>query len=160
MCCIKSALRIGQTYLHAQRCSMYKPSACVLILVKTHEETNCTRDVIPYKQNFQTQITLLMFCCWGYADDVVVKYYCCPYQSEGEDYEGVSESVLMEAGFKPGACSPLTLSVIKDGVLESDETVQLSATDTSSRAIPSSNNGATTLITITDDDSACEWCSD
>ena len=62
----------------------------------------------------------------------------------------------MEAGFKPGACSPLTLSVIKDGVLESDETVQLSATDTSSRAIPSSNNGATTLITITDDDSACE----
>ena len=71
---IKSALRIGQTYLHAQRCSMYKQSVCIPLLVKTHEETNCTRDFIPYKQNFQTQLTLLIFCYWGYADDVVVKY--------------------------------------------------------------------------------------
>ena len=62
----------------------------------------------------------------------------------------------MEPGFKAGTCSPLTLSVIKDGVLESDETLQLSATDTDSRAIPSSTNGGAALVTITDDDSACE----
>ena len=62
----------------------------------------------------------------------------------------------MEPGFKAGTCSPLTLSVIKDRVLESDETLQLSATDTNSRAIPSSTNGGAALVTITDDDSACE----
>ena len=63
---------------------------------------------------------------------------------------------MMEAGFKAGACSQLSLSIIKDGVLESDETFQLSAADLSSHAMPSSTNGETTLITITDDDSACE----
>ena len=64
--------------------------------------------------------------------------------------------VMMEAGFKAGTCSQLSLSIIKDGVLESDETFQLSAADLSSHAMPSSTNGATALITITDDDSACE----
>ena len=76
---------------------------------------------------------------------------------EGEDYEAVNESLLMETGFKAGACLPLTLSLIKDGVLESDETLQLSATDSNSRAIPSSTNGGAALITITDDDSACKF---
>ena len=67
----------------------------------------------------------------------------------------VNESVLLEVGFKAGTCSPFTLSVVKDGVLESDETLQLSAADTSSLATPSSANGGTALIT--DDDSACEF---
>ena len=42
-------------------------------------------------------------------------------------------------------------------MLESDETFQLSATDTSRHAMASSNNGGTALITIYDDDSACEY---
>ena len=63
---------------------------------------------------------------------------------------------MLETGFKAGACYPLTVSVLKDGVLEGDETFTLSASDTSSSALPSSDNGATTLITITDDDSACK----
>ena len=64
--------------------------------------------------------------------------------------------IMMKAGFMAGTCSQLSLSIIKDGVLESDETFQLSAADLSSHAMPSSTNGATALITITDDDSACE----
>ena len=83
--------------------------------------------------------------------------YCCQYcfYTEGDDYIKVSNSLLMESGFTAGACTPLILSVIKDGVLESDETFQL-LTDASGPAIPSSSNGGTTRITIVDDDSTCE----
>lgn len=62
----------------------------------------------------------------------------------------------MESGFTPGTCQSLILSVVKDGVLESDETLQLSTSTVSSHAMASSSNGGTTLITIVDDDSACE----
>lgn len=62
----------------------------------------------------------------------------------------------MESGFMAGACVLLTVSVIKDGILESDETFLLSTSDTSNHAMASSRNGGTTLITIVDDDSACE----
>ena len=79
----------------------------------------------------------------------------CTY-TEGDDYNRVSDSLRMESGFTAGSCSPLILSVIKDGVLESDETFQL-LTDASGPAVPSPNNGGTTRITIVDDDSACEY---
>ena len=82
-------------------------------------------------------------------------FHVC-YNTEGEDFEAVNTIVMMEAGFKAGACSQLSLSIIKDGVLESDETFHLTAADLNSHAMPSSTNGATALITITDDDSACE----
>ena len=68
----------------------------------------------------------------------------------------VNGTLLMESGFTAGACTPLVLSVIKDGVLESDETFQL-LTDATGPAMPSSINGGTTRITIVDDDSACEY---
>ena len=77
--------------------------------------------------------------------------------TEGGDYTEVRETLLLESGFTAGACVPLIVGIIKDGVLESDETFQLSATDTSRHAIASSNNGGTALITIDDDDSACEY---
>lgn len=63
----------------------------------------------------------------------------------------------MESGFAAGTCVPLTISIIKDGVLESDETFQLSASDASSRAMASSSNGGIAVLTIVDDDSACEF---
>ena len=68
----------------------------------------------------------------------------------------MSDSLLMESGFTAGACTPLIVSVIKDGTLESDETFQL-LTDASGPVLPSSRNGGTTHITIVDDDSACEY---
>ena len=76
--------------------------------------------------------------------------------TDGEDYIRVSDSLLMESGFTAGACTPLIVSIIKDGVLESDETFQL-LTDTTGPAMPSSTNGGTTRITIVDDDSTCEY---
>ena len=76
--------------------------------------------------------------------------------AEGDDYVAVSEDLVMESGFVAGACVSLTVSVVKDGVLESDETLQLSASDGSDHAMPSSTNGGTALVTIVDDDSACE----
>lgn len=63
---------------------------------------------------------------------------------------------MMESGFTAGVCTSLTVSIIKDGVLESDETFQLSATDSIINAMPSSTNGGTVLVTIVDDDSECE----
>jgi hypothetical protein len=75
--------------------------------------------------------------------------------TEGEDYIHVSDSLLMESGFTAGACTPLIVSIIKDGVLESDETFQL-LTDAIGPAMPSSSNGGTTRITIVDDDSICQ----
>ena len=68
----------------------------------------------------------------------------------------MSDSLLMESGFTAGECTPLIVSIIKDGVLESDETFQLS-TDATGSAMPSSSNGGTTRITIVDDDSPCEY---
>ena len=70
----------------------------------------------------------------------------------------VNQNLTLESGFAAGTCIPLVLTVIKDGVLESDETLQLSASDASSHAMPSSDNGGTTLITVIDDDSTCKCC--
>ena len=67
----------------------------------------------------------------------------------------MSDSLLMESGFTAGACTPLIVSIIKDGVLESYETFQL-LTDATGPAMSSSSNGGTTRITIVDDDSPCE----
>ena len=61
----------------------------------------------------------------------------------------------MKSGFTAGTCTPLTLSVIKDGVLESDETLQL-LTDASGPTMPSFGSGGPTRIII-NDDSACEY---
>ena len=80
----------------------------------------------------------------------------CGLYTEGEDYIRVNDILRMESGFTAGACTPLVVSVIKDGVLESDETLQLQ-TDASGPTLSSSSNGGTTLITIIDDDSACEY---
>ena len=80
---------------------------------------------------------------------------CCLY-TEGEDYIRVNDVLRMKSGFTAGACTPLTLSVIKDGVLESDETLQL-LTDASGPTMPSSSNGGIARIIIIDDDSACEY---
>ena len=84
----------------------------------------------------------------------MISFYIIP---EGTDYKMVSQNLTLESGFAAGTCIPLVLTVIKDGVLESDETLQLSASDASSHAMPSSDHGGTTLITIVDDDSACKW---
>ena len=69
------------------------------------------------------------------------------------------KNVVMESGFTTGACTSVTVSIIKDGVLEGDETFQLTATDFVTNAMPSSTNGATVLVTIVDDDSPCELSS-
>ena len=87
---------------------------------------------------------------------VVITSYYSDLCTEGEDYTRVSDNLLMESGFAAGACTPLIVSVLKDGVLETDETFHL-LTDASGPAMPSSNNGGITRITIVDDDSTCEY---
>ena len=71
--------------------------------------------------------------------------------TEDVDFTNVSGILLFEGSHGAGACLPVTVTVIKDELLESDEIFQLSASVSTSRAIFFPGGDITTIL-IQDDD--------
>ena len=71
--------------------------------------------------------------------------------AEDVDFSSVSGTLLFEGSQGAGVCLPVTVTIIKDDLLESDETFQLSASVSASRALFSPGGDVTTIV-VQDDD--------
>ena len=74
--------------------------------------------------------------------------------TEDVDFTNVSGTLLFEGSHGAGACLPVTVTVIKDKLLESDEIFQLSASVSTSRVIFFPGGDVTTILI--QDDGGCK----
>ena len=71
--------------------------------------------------------------------------------TEDVDFTNVSGTLLFEGSHGAGVCLPVTVTIIKDDLLESDETFQLSASVSSHHALFSPGGDVATIL-IQDND--------
>ena len=85
---------------------------------------------------------------------ILCMLHCHVTYIEDVDFTSISGTLLFEGSSETGACLPVRVTIVKDDLLENDETFQLSASISASRVLFSLGGDVTTIV-IQDDD-GCE----